>query len=128
MTTLRSYDYTSPNHTFIRTYNAHAAVASAVPFAQFISRAQVVINAINLRVASAASIPSLLITVTRGGSVNTILSLTSANSAGMVSTWPVSILVSSLGDAIQMTHNDKGEYSIQYEFQLLMGESMYEKG
>lgn len=127
MSTLRSYNYDHPNYTFVRTHTAHGAVASAVKFAQFMSRAQVVINAINLRIASAASLVSVLITVTRGNSVNTILSITSATSAGLVTTWPVSILMTSMGDVVEMTHNDKGEYTITYEYQLVNGESMYER-
>ena len=129
MSTLRNYNYDHANYAFIRVHNfaMTAAIASAVPFARFISRAQVLINAVNLRIASAASLVSVLITLTRGGSVNTIFSLTSATSAGLVTTWPVSILISSLGDAIQLTHNDKGKYDIQYEYQVLNGESFYEK-
>lgn len=128
MATLRNYNYDHQNYTQTRLHVAHGAVASAVPFAQFTSRAQVTINAVNLRIASAASLVSVLITLTRGGSVNTIFSLTSATSAGLVTTWPVSILVASLGDAIQLTHNDKGEYTIQYEYTIVPMESLYEKG
>jgi hypothetical protein len=127
MSTLRNYNYDHPNYTFVRTHTSHGAVASAVKFAQFMSRAQVLINAINLRIASAASLVSVLITVTRGGSVNTILSITSATSAGLCTTWPVSILMTSMGDAVEMTHNDKGEYTVTYEYVVLNGESLFEK-
>jgi hypothetical protein len=126
MPTLRGYNYDHQNYALVRTHTAHGAVASAVKFAQFMSRAQVLINAISLRIASAASLVSVLITVTRGGSVNTILSITSATSAGLVTTWPVSILMTGMADAVEMTHNDKGEYTITYEYQVLANETLYQ--
>lgn len=129
MSTLRNYNYDHQNYAHVRlaSYSSAAAIASNVQFARFISRAQVVINAVNLRIASAASLVSVLITLTRGGSVNTIFSLTSATSAGLATSWPVSILVSSIGDVIALTHNDKGKYDIQYEYQVVNGESLYER-
>lgn len=127
MATLRSYDYDHQNYALVRTHHSFAVgVASAVPFARFLSRAQVLINAVTLRIDSAASLVSLLITLTRGGSVNTVFSITSGTSAGLTTTWPVSILMTGPTDAVALTHNDKGDFSICYEYQVLNGESLYQ--
>lgn len=124
MGTLRSFAYDDVNYKEVRQHCATGDVASATAFAQFRSRASVVVSRIVLAVASVASVAKVVFTVERAGSVNTTFTLASCTTVGNVTQVAVDITLAST-ELLALKHNDTGDYTILYEYQVLPGETMY---
>jgi hypothetical protein len=121
--------YDDANFTLLREERMPSVQAgvSLVDFAHFMSRNKVIVHAVHVRIASAASVAggSLVAVRSRSSSAKTInsYSLTSATSAGSQFSITLASLntITSLNDYIglRLKSNDKGKWDVTYEYQIL---------
>jgi len=124
MATLRDFAYDHPNYTVVRTYHSGSNdMASAVGMATFRSRVACVVTRLVMAVESVSSVAKVTFTVERGGSVNTTYTLASCTTVGNITQVSLDITLLSAGDLLAVKHNDTGDYTILYEYQVLPGQS-----
>ena len=123
---LRSFAYDDLNYTLVRQRSYPPAnVASATAFAIFRSRVKVVVSSITLIVTSAASATKVIFIAQRGGSTNTTFTLAKATSIGEMTVVSCTITLDSVGEALNLVHDEKGIYHVLYEYNVVPTGSLY---
>ena len=117
----RGFNYDHPHYRVVRQHDAGVFdVASAVAFAHFRSRLNIVVHTIDIVVVSAASVASAIITLLHNASVFTMKTFDSANTIGRVATLTLTRTLASIGEVYSLMHTEGGgEYHVIYTYQVM---------
>lgn len=95
--------------------------ATAVEFAVFRSRLNVLVHSVDIIVRSAGTVASEILTLLFNGSVYTLKTFDSANTVGRVATLTIARTLASIGDRLALMHSLSagGAYQVVYTWQVL---------
>ena len=118
-----NYNYDAPHYQITRqeTFDDMVGAATAVEFAVFRSRLNVLVNTVDIIVRSAGTVASEILTLLFNGSVYTLKTFDSANTVGRVATLTIARTLASIGDKLALMHSLSagGAYQVVYTYKVL---------
>ena len=120
----RNFQYDHPHYRVVHQQVCDqntVAVATAVEFATFRSRLNVLVHTVDIIVQSAGTVASEILTLLFNGSVYTLKTFDSANTVGRVATLTIARTLASIGDKLALMHSLSagGAYIAVYTYQVL---------
>jgi len=119
----RNFNYDHPHYLVVRqtSFDDMVGAATAVEFAVFRSRLNILVHTVDIIVRSAGTVASEILTLLFNGSVYTLKTFDSANTVGRVATLTIARTLASIGDKLALMHSLSvgGSYQVIYTWQVL---------